>query len=207
LSLPLYSNHAQLCSLILWMRRFPRGSFHPNSSMPLSRPFSRNQILINGTCQLSSNFESQQYFRDNWTLILDSSPDSHRQFAKLQFIPIGIQAGVATQPRHLSFTSWAPSIMLLMTVYQIYFFLWISAQNLILLIIISFSSASNCFGVMGSALNWLNSDLSGRSNSVRIGTSYSSVISSICGVLQGSVLGSVLFVNLHFSYCPHCFSI
>jgi len=41
---------------------------------------------------------------------------------------------------------------------------------------------SNSFGVMESAHNWLNSYLSGRSNSVKVGSSSSSVISSIYGV-------------------------
>jgi hypothetical protein len=52
---------------------------------------------------------------------------------------------------------------------------------------------STSFGVIGSAHNWLNSYLSDRSSSVRIGSSSSCALSSTCGVPQGSVLGPVLF--------------
>jgi len=49
-------------------------------------------------------------------------------------------------------------------------------------------------GVVGVSYNWINSYLSGRSNCVRVGFSSSSVISSICGVYQGSVHVPVLFL-------------
>ena len=52
----------------------------------------------------------------------------------------------------------------------------------------------NCsFGIAGTVHSWLQSYLSGRSQSVRIGTHSSPVTSSPVGVPQGSVLGPLLF--------------
>ena len=51
-----------------------------------------------------------------------------------------------------------------------------------------------CFGVTGSALSWISSYLSDRSQFVRLDSFLSPVESCFCGVPQGSVLGPLLFV-------------
>ena len=53
------------------------------------------------------------------------------------------------------------------------------------------------FGITGSALSWLKSFLSGRSQSVKIGDSLSSSLTVLFGVPQGSIPGPLLF-NLYF---------
>jgi len=139
-------------------------------------------------CQLSSNFESQQYFWDKWTLILDSSLASHHQFTTLQCTPICIQAlpfnsDISRSPLGLCLSCcwwWSIATLLLSLDLSAAFD---TIDHSILL-----KRLSGSFGVMGSAHNWLNSYLSGRSNSVRVRSSSSHVISSICGVRQGSVL-------------------
>ena len=55
------------------------------------------------------------------------------------------------------------------------------------------SRLETSFGVSGSALSWLSSYLSNRSQIVRIGQSSSSITNLVSGVPQGSVLGPVLF--------------
>ena len=49
------------------------------------------------------------------------------------------------------------------------------------------------FGLTGSALSWVQSYLTGRSQVVRIGCHYSSPSTCFAGVPQGSVLGPLLF--------------
>ena len=53
---------------------------------------------------------------------------------------------------------------------------------------------SETFGVTDVAHMWFRSYLSGRTQYVRCGLSRSSTTYRVCGVLQGSVLGLVLFV-------------
>lgn len=55
------------------------------------------------------------------------------------------------------------------------------------------SRLETSFGVSGSALSWLSSYLSNRTQTVRIGQSSSSIANLVSGVPQGSVLGPVLF--------------
>jgi len=50
------------------------------------------------------------------------------------------------------------------------------------------------YGISDVAHRWFRSYLLGRSQYVRIGTSYFSVIDLLCGVPQGSVVGPVLFI-------------
>ena len=49
------------------------------------------------------------------------------------------------------------------------------------------------FGISGTVLSWLHSYISGRSQSVRVGSASSSSVSISAGVPQGSVLGPMLF--------------
>lgn len=51
---------------------------------------------------------------------------------------------------------------------------------------------SRCVGISGSALDWFNSFISNISFIVSIGSSSSTPANILCGVLQGSVLGSLL---------------
>ena len=50
------------------------------------------------------------------------------------------------------------------------------------------------FGLTGTALKWFNSFVSGRHQSVQIGSSSSQSVAAECGVPQGSVLGPLLFI-------------
>ena len=61
------------------------------------------------------------------------------------------------------------------------------------------------FHITGSALSWLRSFLSGRTQCVKIGDSLSSRLSVLFGVPQGSILGPLLF-NLYCSSLPDAFS-
>ena len=55
------------------------------------------------------------------------------------------------------------------------------------------------FGIMNVALRWFQSYLLGRSQYVRCGDARSTVVTLMCGVLQGSVLGPILFYHVHRS--------
>ena len=61
------------------------------------------------------------------------------------------------------------------------------------------------FHITGSALLWLKSFLSGRTQRVKIGDSLSSSLTGLYGVPQGSILGPLLF-NLYCSTLPDAFS-
>ena len=139
--IPRQSNHARLSSLILRTSLFPKGSFHQNSSMPPSRPFSRNQILIHPNPPTIVQFLTSTIFRRSLNAYswLVSSPTSSVHPTSTHCNP---HTGATTQPRHPLFTSWTLSIIMLMMVWQLYLFLLISVQPLILSIILSSSSAS-----------------------------------------------------------------
>jgi len=64
------------------------------------------------------------------------------------------------------------------------------------------SRLQESFGISGSVLSWLQSYLHNRSQSVRIGSSSSSVATLTTGVPQGSVLGPILF-SLYISPLSH----
>ena len=53
---------------------------------------------------------------------------------------------------------------------------------------------SSWFGIQGTALNWFKSHLSSRCFRVKCNNNLSSLHTCLCGVPQGSVLGSLLFV-------------
>jgi len=59
--------------------------------------------------------------------------------------------------------------------------------------VILLNRLTSSFGIMSSSHNWLKSYLSNRSFSVTSGSTYSSILSSSCGIPQGSVLGPILF--------------
>jgi len=61
--------------------------------------------------------------------------------------------------------------------------------------VIPLNRLTSSFGIMGSSHNWLKSYLSNRSFSVTSGSTSSSILSSSCGVPQGSVLGPFLFTT------------
>jgi len=50
------------------------------------------------------------------------------------------------------------------------------------------------FGVTGPALSWFKSYLHGRSQYARRGLTKSDITKLVCGMLQGSVLGPILFI-------------
>src|ERR1700733_12446075 len=50
------------------------------------------------------------------------------------------------------------------------------------------------YGVRGIPLDWFKSYLSNRTQQVRIGTTLSTIVSILCGVPQGSILGPLLFL-------------
>jgi len=53
---------------------------------------------------------------------------------------------------------------------------------------------SDRFGVAGGALSWLTSYLEGRTQTIRVGTSQSTIRDLVCGIPQGSVLGPKQFI-------------
>ena len=61
------------------------------------------------------------------------------------------------------------------------------------------------FHITGSALSWFKAFLSGRTQCVKIGDSFSSFLPVLFGVPQGSILGPLLF-NLYCSSLPDVFS-
>ena len=59
---------------------------------------------------------------------------------------------------------------------------------------ILFSRLENALGIMGQALAWLKSYLSGRTLRITIDKSFSELKNILLSVLQGSVLGPLLFL-------------
>ena len=55
----------------------------------------------------------------------------------------------------------------------------------------------NHYGIRGNALKWLESYLFNRQQCVQIGNKYSDFLPIDCGVPQGSVLGALLFSDIH----------
>ena len=63
------------------------------------------------------------------------------------------------------------------------------------------SSLESQFGVVGAASSWLQSYLCGHQQFVRLGRHSSSMTQCDCGVLEGSVLGPLLFTAYVSAVC------
>ena len=83
----------------------------------------------------------------------------------------------------------------------------IQADNIVIVVLLDLSAAFDTidhnilltklfkdFGICGSALNWFRSYLQNRSFSVKVGKAFSTFLSLLFGVPQGSLLGPILFI-------------
>ena len=67
-------------------------------------------------------------------------------------------------------------------------------MHLIPLITVNLLEKLNYYSIRGTALGWLKSYLSNRTHNICNGNINSKILSVTCGVLQGSILGPLLFI-------------
>ena len=70
---------------------------------------------------------------------------------------------------------------------------------------ILFNTLGSRFNISGTALDWFRSYLTGRSQCVMVGSSFSNTTLIYHGVPQGSVLGPVMFKYVHDIHCGYMY--